>query len=93
MDNATNKQLNGLAVLITVNVLLAVIYSLPSAMLLLGASTPVDLPTPLLAELLLLNGILGLVAGERLFREGLVAAIGVHFWVDIVWHVIYPAFS
>lgn len=64
---------------------------LPSVMLLLGAATLADLPIPLLAELFLLNGILGLVAGERMFRDGLVAAIGVHFWADIIWHVIYPS--
>jgi membrane protease YdiL (CAAX protease family) len=63
---------------------------LPSAILLLGASTPAELPTALLAELLLLNGVLGLVAGERYFQDGLVAAIGVHFWADIIWHVLYP---
>jgi len=31
-----------------------------------------------------------LVAGERCRRDGLVAAMGVHFWADIVWHVIWP---
>lgn len=65
---------------------------LPAAMLLLGVSTPAELPPALLAELILLNGVLGLVAGERTFKDGLVAAVGVHFWADIVWHVLYPLF-
>jgi len=38
----------------------------------------------------LLNSIVSLIAGERYMRDGLVAAIGVHFWVDIIWHVIWP---
>lgn len=63
---------------------------LATAMFLLGVSTPAELPPPVLAELLLLNGVLGLVAGGLSFRDGLVAAIGVHFWADIIWHVIYP---
>ncbi|MBW7882199.1 MAG: CPBP family intramembrane metalloprotease [Caldilineaceae bacterium] len=50
----------------------------------------VEIPAPILAELFLLNGLVGLVAGERYMRDGLVAAIGVHFWADIVWHVIWP---
>ena len=61
-----------------------------TATLLVGVPTPADLPVAILAELLLLNGILGLVAGGLSFRDGLVAAIGVHFWADIVWHTLYP---
>jgi hypothetical protein len=43
-----------------------------------------------LADLVVLNGLVALVAGERYMRDGLVAAMGVHFWADIVWHVIWP---
>jgi len=61
-----------------------------TALVLTGVTTPAELPAPLLLELFLLNGVLGLVAGERYFRDGLVAAIGVHFWTDIIWHVLAP---
>jgi membrane protease YdiL (CAAX protease family) len=63
---------------------------LPAAMLLTGTTSPADLPAVVIAEIFLLNGILGLFAGEHYLRVGLVAAMGVHFWADIVWHVIYP---
>jgi membrane protease YdiL (CAAX protease family) len=66
---------------------------LPGAMLLLGAASPADLPPLLLAELVLLNTFLGIVAGEQYLRYGLVAAVGVHFWADIVWHVVWPLLS
>lgn len=33
----------------------------------------------LLVELFLMNGIVGLVAGQRYMKDGLVAASGVHF--------------
>ena len=62
---------------------------LPATMMLLNVSTPADIPTPVLAEVFVLNGLVGLVAGERYIRYGLVAAVGVHFWADIVWHVLY----
>ncbi len=63
---------------------------LPAVMYLFDVSNPMDLPMALLVEIVLLNGILGLVAGERMAKTGLVAAIGIHFWADVVWHVIWP---
>jgi hypothetical protein len=66
---------------------------LPAAMVLLRVTSPAQLPAMLLAEFMLLNTFLGVVAGERYLRDGLVAAIGVHFWADMVWHVAWPLLS
>jgi membrane protease YdiL (CAAX protease family) len=62
---------------------------LGSAMVLMGAETPAALPLPMLLELVVLNGLVGLTAGWAFMRDGLVAAIGIHFWADVVWHVLY----
>ena len=81
------------AALWTANIIAALAFGalhLPTAMLLLGATSPAGLPTATLAELFVLNGILGLVAGEQMMRDGLVAAMGLHFWADVVWHVAWP---
>jgi membrane protease YdiL (CAAX protease family) len=43
----------------------------------------------LLLEVFLLNGVIGLIAGQRYMKDGLVAASGVHFWADVVFHVIW----
>jgi len=75
------------------NVIAALAFSathIPAVMYLLQVSSPAQIPVFILLEVFLLNGILGLAAGERYMRDGLVAAVGVHFWADIVWHVIYP---
>jgi len=64
---------------------------LPSAMVLFNVTSPAALPPIVLVEGLLLNTLIGLVAGECCVRDGMVAASGVHFWTDIVWHVIWPA--
>lgn len=75
------------------NVLAALAFAaghLPAAMLLFDVSSPAQIPTTVILEIFLLNGILGLAAGEQYIQNGLVAAIGVHFWADIVWHVIWP---
>jgi hypothetical protein len=63
---------------------------LPAVMFLFGVTSPLELPAALLAEMVLLNGLVALVAGERYARDGLVAAAGVHFWADVVWHVVWP---
>ena len=63
---------------------------IPSTMFLIGARTPAEIPLNLLAALLILNTSLALVSGDQFLKSGLVAAVGVHFWADIVWHVIYP---
>ncbi len=75
------------------NVIAAIAFGaghLPSAMMMLDVASPAEIPAFLLVEMFLLNGIVGLVAGERCMKDGLVAAVGVHFWTDIVWHVLWP---
>jgi hypothetical protein len=63
---------------------------LPTAMLLVGAQTPAELPAVVLVELFALNSLVALIAGACYVRDGLVAAVGVHFWADIMWHVLWP---
>ncbi len=75
------------------NVIAALAFSashLPATMLLLNLTSPAQIPVTILVELILLNGLLGLVAGQRYMRDGLVAAVGIHFWADLLWHVIFP---
>lgn len=75
------------------NAIAALVFSashLPSVMILLNLASPAQIPVLTLAEIFLLNSFMGLVAGERYMRNGLVAAMGVHFWADLVWHVIFP---
>ena len=66
---------------------------LGSVMALAKVTTPSNLNPILLVEVFLLNGIVGLVAGRQYMKNGLVAAIGVHFWTDIFWHVLWGLFS
>ena len=81
------------AALWTANVLAALAFAaghLASVMMLAGVGTPLALPAVELVELVLLNGGLGLLAGRAFLRYGLLAASGIHFWADIVWHVFFP---
>jgi membrane protease YdiL (CAAX protease family) len=60
-----------------------------TVLLLTGATSPAELSPVLWIEVFLLNGLIGLVAGERYMKDGLVAAAGVHFWTDVVFHVLW----
>ena len=59
-------------------------------MILLGTQTTAHIPPLILLEIFLLKGMVGLAAGERYMKDELVAAAGVHFWADIIWHVVWP---
>lgn len=48
-----------------------------------------DIPGIFIVEMLVLNGVLGILAGREMIANGFVAAVGIHFWADIVWHVLY----
>lgn len=64
---------------------------LGTALVLTGASSLSALHPVLVAEIFILNGVVGLVAGERYMKDGLVAAAGVHFWADVMFHVLWGA--
>ena len=77
------------------NIIAALAFSaghLPAVMILTNVANPMQIPPLALVEMVALNGILGLVAGRQFIKNGLVAAVGVHFWADIVWHVVLPLF-
>jgi hypothetical protein len=91
------KRFNGrTAALWIANVIAALAFGaghLGSVMYFAGAASPAELNPILLVEVFLLNGIVGMVAGWRYMKDGLVAAAGVHFWTDVVWHVAWGLFS
>jgi len=58
-------------------------------MVLTGATSMAELSPVLIAEIFVLNGIIGVIAGQRYMKDGLIAASGVHFWADVVFHVIW----
>jgi len=87
------KRFNGRTVALWIaNIIAALAFGaghLGTILFLTGASSLAELSPVLLAEVFILNGIVGLIAGERYMKDGLVAAAGVHFWTDVVFHVIY----
>ncbi len=64
---------------------------MPSIMFLFGLKTIGDTPLALILEIVLLNGILSVIAAYYFKRSGFLSAVSVHFWADVVWHVIWGA--
>lgn len=66
---------------------------LPSLMFLYGWTSPAQIPAVLLGEIFVLNGMIGFTAAAAFKRVGFLGPVGVHFWTDIVWHVLWGAIS
>ncbi len=69
--------------------LLFTLAHIPSIVLLFELESFSSIPTALWGELILLNGVLSIFCAAYLRSAGLLAAVGIHFWADIVWHVIW----
>lgn len=64
----------------------------PAIMFLIGYKTLSAVPFWLHVELILLNGLIGILAAYYFRKYGFLAAVGVHFWCDIIWHVLWGLF-
>ena len=62
---------------------------IPSVLILKGLTSPSQIPPLTLVEMFFLNSIVSLPAAYLFRKNGILAAMGVHFWTDTVWHVIY----
>jgi hypothetical protein len=64
---------------------------LPSVMMAFGVNQINEIPLVLMLEIILLNGVLSIFAAYYFRKYGFLAAVGIHFWTDVVWHVIWGA--
>jgi hypothetical protein len=75
-----------------VSIFSAVVFAaghLPTLMIILGVNDPTKFSPVLLLEILLLNGLISIFAAYLMKKYGFLAAVGVHFWNDIVWHMLW----
>ena len=64
---------------------------LPAAPLILDIDSIAEIPGPMWVEIFLLNGVLSLTAAYYFRKYGFLAAVGIHFWNNVVWHVLWGA--
>lgn len=62
---------------------------IPSVMILYGFDSLGQIPIAMTIEIILLNGVLSIFAAYYFRKYGFLAAVSIHFWVDVVWHVIW----
>ena len=62
---------------------------IPSVLMVKGLASPAQIPPLTLGEMFFLNSILSLPAAYVFRKNGILAAMGVHFSTDVVWHVMY----
>jgi hypothetical protein len=90
------KRFNGrTAALWIANIIAALAFAashLGTIFVLTGATSIAELNPILIVEIFVINSIVGLVAGERYMKDGLIAASGVHFWTDVVFHIMWGLF-
>lgn len=65
----------------------------PSVMILFGFKTIREIPFILISEIILLNGVVSLLAAYYFRKFGFLAAVSIHFWTDVIWHVIWGMIS
>ncbi|NIO70568.1 MAG: CPBP family intramembrane metalloprotease [Anaerolineae bacterium] len=62
---------------------------IPSVMALFGWKTIDEIPPALMSEIILLNGVVSIFAAYYFRKFGFLAPVGIHFWTDVVWHVVW----
>jgi hypothetical protein len=64
----------------------------PALMIILGVNNPLEFSPVLLFQIFFLNGLISLFAAYYFKKHGFLAAVGIHFWTDVVWHIIWGLF-
>ena len=62
---------------------------IPAMMILFDLKAINEIPPALMTEIILLNGVVSLSAAYYFRKFGFLAPVGIHFWADVVWHVIW----
>ena len=64
---------------------------IPSLMILCDLKAVSEIPLALMTEIVLLNGVVSLFAAYYFRKFGFLAPVGIHFWTNVIWHVIWGA--
>lgn len=65
---------------------------LPALMIIFGVTDPLKFSPVLLLEVLLLNSLISFFGAYYFKKSGFLATVGIHFWTDIVWHMLWGLF-
>jgi membrane protease YdiL (CAAX protease family) len=86
-----NSKLNN-SIAILLSSFLFGLAHLPTLMYFYEFNSLSSFPVFFIIEILLLNLIVGIAAGKQFIKNGLLSAVLTHFFIDIIFHIIYPFF-
>ena len=64
------------------------VHIIPAPML-FGLTGFSEMPLVLVGEFILLNGIVSVLCAYYFRKFGFLAAVSIHFWTDVIWHVVW----
>ena len=70
----------------------AIVFSLihiPTVMIVYGLENIYQIPDALMIGILVVNSVVSFFAAWYFKKYGFLTAVGIHFWTNIVWHVIW----
>ena len=76
-------------VVATLSALAFALGHIPSVMAFFGWKTIGEIPPAVMSEIILLNGVVSMFAAYYFRKSGFLAPVGIHFWTDVVWHVVW----
>lgn len=79
-----------------VSILSALLFAgghIPAVMMIVRLTSINEIPLSMIIEIFLLNSVVAVLAAYYFRKYGFLAAVGIHFWTDIVWHVIWGSLS
>jgi hypothetical protein len=65
---------------------------LPTLMIIFGVTDPLKFSPVLLLEVFLLNSLVSIFGAYYFRKSGFLATVGIHFWTDFVWHMLWGLF-
>jgi len=66
---------------------------IPAVFMIGGFKSIGEISPAIIVEIFLLNGVVSLFCAVHFKKYGILAAISIHFWCDVVWHVIWGALA
>jgi membrane protease YdiL (CAAX protease family) len=79
-------------VITIVSALVFALGHLPALMLLFNFTSVSQISPALILQIVLLNGVISIFAAYYMRKYGFLAAVSIHFWTDVVWHVVWGLF-
>ena len=85
-----NKYQNRIFWIVTIiSTLTFALSHIPSIMALLNYKTINEIPVGQIIEIIVLNSLVSIVCAINFKKNGIISAMGIHLWTDMIYHVVW----